>query len=118
MKRILSPSFLLVLSLVWMKEIEMEKEANNAMWERIQALENENLQTSQKLSEASMVSVIAKLRAELAETGKFEEFTAFIEPRTAEFRRQIAAAQSVEEVMRVTDRFKEDCAAFARSLEG
>ena len=95
----------------------MEREEIEAMWERIKALEENQLKVSKALAAQSILffygleGAILKLI-----TGKFEAYKDYMGPRAKKAGHDISNAENVDRVIEVTSEFTEDCLSFTSSL--
>jgi len=94
----------------------MEREEIEAMWERIKALEENSLRISKTLGEQSITSVVGLVRTLVEPMGKFENFKAYMEPKSKEALKRISNAQNVDEVIQIIRRFDNDCTLFTKAL--
>jgi len=94
----------------------MEREEIDAMWERINALDENALKVSRTLGELGVVSVLGLMRALIVPTGKFKNFIAYMEPKTKEALERIGNAQNVEEVIQIVRQFSDDSSNFTEAL--
>ena len=94
----------------------MEREEIEAMWERIKALEENSLKISKTLGEIAITTVVGLVRSLMVPTGKFENFKAYMEPKSKEALEGIANAQNPEQIIDITRQFSNDSSVFTGAL--
>ena len=94
----------------------MEREEIEAMWERIKALEEDSLNISKTLGEVSVTAVLSVVRSLLVPAGKFENFKAYMEPKSDEAMKDIRNARNIEEIIHIIRQFSDDSATFTGAV--
>ena len=94
----------------------MNREEIEAMWERIKALEENSLKVSKALGKQSIISIFGQMYASAVGGGKHKTFFAYMKPKATAASEQLNNAQNVDEVIKIVERFTEDCVEFTGAL--
>jgi len=95
----------------------MEREEIEAMWERIKALEENQLKVSKLLCEDSatilytLAGTVLRLRK-----GNLETYREYMGAKVQEVCKQIRKAEDVDSVISLVREFTDDCVKFVESL--
>ena len=94
----------------------VNREEIDAMWERIKALEGNSLELSKALATQSIISIFAQMYAWSIGGGKHKTFLAYMKPKATAASEQLNNAQNVDEVIKIIDKFVDDCLNFTGAL--
>ena len=94
----------------------MEREEIEAMWERIKALEENQLKLSKALGSESVFSTITQMTALSVVGGKRDAFQAYMKTKFEEVGREISNAKNIDKVIHVVHKFNDDCIKFTGAL--
>jgi hypothetical protein len=100
-------------------EVNMEREETEAMWERIRALEKNNLEVAREAANLGVVSaynLAVTMLVHFGEPKKIVSFTKYMEPRYESAEEAALGAPSIKEAFRIAADFHNDCMNYLKSL--
>ena len=94
----------------------INREEIDSMWERIKALEWNNLKISKALAKQSVLSIFGLMGVVAATEGKKDTFIAYMGPRGNEIEKLIGKSKGIDEVIEIVEKFNKDCVEFTGAL--
>jgi hypothetical protein len=94
----------------------MGREELDAMWERIKALEENQLKVSKAIASESVVSIYNLELVGMGLVDKMQAYQKYMKPKMNQARQGIFNAESIDKVIELLRNFNSDCIEFVKSV--